>query len=127
MTYYVLFVIAMLAIYAWSLHCKDSGMFARLTFALAIGLLVGAGVINVKTIYLLNTITAEKVDVVDVTRMVKDASSTCTEEPLKEETISNFNEELTQCMGQKQVLRDTATFDTERTFPPQEPEIQNDS
>ena len=117
----------MLAIYAWSLHCKDSGMFARLTFALAIGLLVGAGVINVKTIYLLNTITAEKVDVVDVTRMVKDASSTCTEEPLKEETVSNFDEELTPCMGQKQVLRDTATFDTERALPPQEPEIQNDS
>lgn len=127
MAYFAYLAAAVIAIYLISLRCKDSGVFTRLMFGLVIGLLVGAGAINMKTLYLMNTIATEKVDVVDVTRMVKDASSTCTEEPLKEETISDFDEELTPCMGQKQVLRDTVTFDTERTFPPQEPEIQNDS
>lgn len=118
----------MLAIYAASLRCKDSGMFARLTFALAIGLLVGAGVINVKTIYLLNTITTERTNVVDTARMVKDATPTYDEEPLEREAISNSIEVLTtNCTGKEQVLRDTVVFDTERVHPPQEPEIQNDS
>lgn len=127
MTYYVLFVIAMLAIYVASLRCKDSGMFARLTFALAIGLLAGAGAINVKTIYLLNTIATEKVNVVDTARMVKDASSTHNEEPLERETTCDSTEVLTSYVGQRQVLRDTAIFNTGKTFPPLEPEIQNDS
>lgn len=127
MTYYVLFVIAMLAIYVISLRCKDSGMFARLTFALAIGLLVGAGAINVKTIYLLNTIATERTNVVDTARMVKDATPTYEEEPLEREAISNSIEVLTKHASKEQVLRDTVVFDTERDKPPQEPEIQNDS
>lgn len=127
MTYYVLFVIAMLAIYVWSLRCKDSGMFARLTFALAIGLLVGAGAINVKTIYLLNTIATEKINVVDTARMVKDATPTNDEEPLERITKRDSIEALTNQTSKEQVLRDTAGFDTERDHPPQEPEIQNDS
>lgn len=127
MTYYVLFVIAVLAIYVASLRCKDSGMFARLTFALAIGLLAGAGAINVKTIYLLNTLATEKVNVVDTARMVKDATSTYDEEPLERETTSDSIEVLTNHTSKGQVSRDTAVFDTERTLPPLEPEIQNDS
>lgn len=127
MTYYVLFVIAMLAIYVVSLRCKDSGMFARLTFALAIGLLVGAGAINVKTIYLLNTIATERTNVVDTARMVKDATPTYDEEPLEREATSNSIEVLTKHTSKEQVLRDTTAFDTERDKPPQEPEIQNDS
>lgn len=127
MTYYALFVIAILAIYVASLRCKDSGMFARLTFALAIGLLAGAGAINVKTIYLLNTIATEKVNVVDTARMVKDASSTHNEEPLEREANCDSTEVFTSYVGQRQVLRDTAVFDTGKAFPPLEPEIQNDS
>lgn len=127
MTYYVLFVIALLAIYVVSLRCKDSGMFARLTFALAIGLLAGAGAINVKTVYLLNSIATERVNVVDAARMVKDAYSTYDEEPLERNTSSESTEVLTNHTSKSQVLRDTAVFDTERTLPPLEPEIQNDS
>lgn len=127
MTYYVLFVIAVLAIYVASLRCKDSGMFARLTFALTIGLLVGAGAINVKTMYLLNQIATERVSVVDAARMVKDASPTYSEEPLERETKCDSIEVLTNYTSQEQVLRDTVAFDTERALPPLEPEIQNDS
>lgn len=127
MTYYVLFAIAVLAIYVIARYCKDSGMFARLTFALSIGLLVGAGVINVKTIYLLNTITAEKQNVVNILQMVKDASPTYDEEPLERETKCDSIEILTKHMGKEQVLRDSKMFDTERFHPPEEPEIQNDS
>lgn len=127
MTYYVLFVIALLAIYVVSLRCKDSGMFARLTFALAIGLLAGAGAINVKTVYLLNSIATERVNVVDAARMVKDAYSTYDEEPLERNTFSESTEVLTNHTSKSQVLRDTTVFDTERALPPLEPEIQNDS
>lgn len=128
MAYFAYLAIAVIAIYLFSLKCKDSGVFARLMFGLVIGLLVGAGAINLRTLYLVNSIATERPEVVNVTRMVKDASSTRTEEPIKEDTVVRvFDEEPATYVSQKQVLRDTVTFDTKRDKPPQEPEIQNDS
>lgn len=127
MAYFAYLALALIAIYITAALCKDSRVFTSLLAGLVTGLLVGAGVVSVKTIYLLNTITAEKVNVVDPSQQVKSASPTCTEQPLNEDTLCTSEQSFTGCMSKEQSLRDMAGFDTERTFPPQEPEIQNDS